>query len=240
MSDSLVVADSLTVSRGGRQVLDAVSFSVEQGDVFALLGGNGAGKSTTLLTLLGLISPDSGEARVNGKRVQDNVEDIRRMTAYLPESANLYPHLTAMENLDYFLALAGVARSGADVEQALDTVALATEARGRRLAGYSKGMRQKVAIALAILRDTPLLLLDEPTSGLDPVAVDEFNALISSMSAKGTTVVMVTHDVYGVCQVARSVGLLRRGKLVNVFNAPQGESFDAEVLHKAFTDRGDA
>ncbi|MDJ0911125.1 MAG: ABC transporter ATP-binding protein [Woeseiaceae bacterium] len=239
MSDHLLVADNLTVSRGGHQVLDSVSFTVDRGNVFALLGGNGAGKSTTLLTLLGLVTPTSGEARINGKRVLDNLEEIRGMTAYLPESANLYPHLTARENLSYFLALAGVARSASDIELALDKVALASEARDRRLAAYSKGMRQKVAIALAILRDTPLLLLDEPTSGLDPVAVDEFNALITAMSDEGTTVVMVTHDVYGVCHVARSVGLLRHGKLVTVFDAPEGAKFDPESLHEAFANRGD-
>ncbi len=234
MSDHLLVADNLTVSRGGRQVLESVSFAVEKGNVFALLGGNGAGKSTTLLTLLGLVTPDSGEARIDGKRVQDDPEAVRRMAAYLPESANLYPHLSARENLDYFLALAGVERTSDDIEQALDQVALAPEARGRNLAGYSKGMRQKVAIALAILREAPLLLLDEPTSGLDPIAVDEFNALISALAEQGTTVMMVTHDVYGVCHVARSVGLLRRGKLVSVFDAPEGEQFDPEMLHAAF------
>jgi ABC-2 type transport system ATP-binding protein len=238
MSEHLLIADTLTVSRGGRQVLESVSFAVEKGNVFALLGGNGAGKSTTLLTLLGLITPTSGEARIDGTRVQDDPEAIRRMAAYLPESANLYPHLTARENLDYFLALAGVQRSRGDIEQALDKVALADEARGRNLAGYSKGMRQKVAIALAILRDTPLLLLDEPTSGLDPVAVDEFNALISALAEQGTTVMMVTHDVYGVCHVARSVGLLRHGKLVTVFDAPDGEHFDPETLHEAFASGG--
>ncbi len=234
MSDHLLVADNLTVSRGGRQVLESVSFAVEKGNVFALLGGNGAGKSTTLLTLLGLVTPDSGEARIDGKRVQDDPEAIRRMAAYLPESANLYPHLSARENLDYFLALAGVERTSDDIEQALDQVALAPETRGRNLAAYSKGMRQKVAIALAILREAPLLLLDEPTSGLDPIAVDEFNALISALAEQGTTVMMVTHDVYGVCHVARSVGLLRRGKLVSVFDAPEGEQFDPEMLHEAF------
>ncbi|MEM7081116.1 MAG: ABC transporter ATP-binding protein [Pseudomonadota bacterium] len=238
MSNALLVADNLTVSRGGRQVLDSVSFAVEKGGVFALLGGNGAGKSTTLLTLLGLITPTSGEARINGNRVHDNLAEIRRMTAYLPESANLYPHLTARENLDYFLALAGLRRSDAEIEQALHKVSLASDARHRRLAEYSKGMRQKVAIALAVLRDTPLLLLDEPTSGLDPVAVDEFNALIVELSAGGTTVMMVTHDVYGVCHVARSVGLLRHGKLVSVFDAPEGGNFDPETLHEAFTSRG--
>ena len=234
MTEHLLVADNLSVSRGGRQVLESVSFEVAEGNVFALLGGNGAGKSTTLLTLLGLVTPTSGEARINGKRVHDDPEAVRRMAAYLPESANLYPHLTARENLDYFLALAGVERSKDDIEQALDQVALVEEARGRNLAGYSKGMRQKVAIALAILREAPLLLLDEPTSGLDPIAVDEFNALISALAEQGTTVMMVTHDVYGVCHVARSVGLLRRGKLVNIFDAPDGEQFDPEMLHEAF------
>ena len=240
MTDQLLVADNLSVSRGGRQVLESVSFAVEKGNVFALLGGNGAGKSTTLLTLLGLIEPTSGEARIAGMRVQDNPEEVRRMTAFLPESANLYPHLTARENLDYFLALAGVSPKRSHINEALDTVALAPEARDRNLAGYSKGMRQKVAIALAILRDTPLLLLDEPTSGLDPIAVDEFNALISTLSEQGTTVMMVTHDVYGVCHVARSVGLLRHGKLVTVFDAPANGQFDPETLHEAFANRGAA
>ncbi|MFK8031623.1 MAG: ABC transporter ATP-binding protein [Gammaproteobacteria bacterium] len=238
MSEPLLVADNLTVFRGGRQVLESLSFSVKEGDVFALLGGNGAGKSTTLLTLLGLVTPASGEVRIKGQRVQDNPEQIRRMAAYLPESANLYPHLTALENLDYFLALAGVSRSKEDVMQALDKVALAPEARTRRLEGYSKGMRQKVAIALAILRDTPLLFLDEPTSGLDPVAVDEFNALITALSEQGTTIVMVTHDVYGACHVAKKVGLLRHGNLVATFDAPDGEQFDPEVMHDAFANTG--
>lgn len=234
MTEPLLVADELSVSRGGRQVLQSVSFSVDKGDVFALLGGNGAGKSSTLLTLLGLIAPTSGEARIMGLRVHDHPQEVRRQSAFLPESANLYPHLTARENLDYFLSLAGVARSAGDIERALDKVALSPEARQRTLAGYSKGMRQKVAIALAILRDAPLLLLDEPTSGLDPVAIDEFNALISALAAQGTTVMMVTHDVYGACQVARSVGLLRRGRLVRTFDAADGERIDPESVHQAF------
>ncbi|MEM7417525.1 MAG: ABC transporter ATP-binding protein [Gemmatimonadota bacterium] len=235
MTGPFLAVDRLTVSRGGRTVLQDLSFEVQQGNVFALLGGNGAGKSTTLLTLLGLVTPDAGEARIDGRRVQDDPEAIRRVTAYLPESANLYPHLTARENLDYFLSLAAVSPSSEDIEKALDEVMLAPEARGRVLSGYSKGMRQKVAIALAILRRAPLLLLDEPTSGLDPVAVDEFNGLIGSLADQGTTVMMVTHDVYGVCHVARSIGLLREGRLVTTFDAPEGERFDPGMLHDAFS-----
>ena len=95
-------------------------------------------------------------------------------------------------------------------------------------------MRQKVAIALAILRKAPILFLDEPTSGLDPVAIDEFNALISKLAESGTTVLMVTHDVYGACQVARRVGLLRRGQLVGLFEAPEGGRISPDEVHQAF------
>ena len=102
---------------------------------------------------------------------------------------------------------------------------------------YSKGMRQKTAIALALLRETPVLFLDEPTSGLDPVAIDEFNQLITSLAATGTTIVMVTHDVYGACQVAHRIALLRRGTLVGSFEAGEGGKIDTETVHAAFAER---
>lgn len=235
MTQTILQADSLTVERGGKAVLSDVSFSVTEGEVFALLGGNGAGKSTTLLTFLGFLEVASGAALVTGKAVKDNVQNVRQQSAYLPESANLYPHLTARENIKYFLSLAGVDRSPGDVEAAFEEVSLRQEARGERLSTYSKGMRQKVAIALAILRQAPILFLDEPTSGLDPVAIDEFNALITKLAASGTTVLMVTHDVYGACQVARRVGLLRRGQLVGLFEAADGERISPDEVHRAFS-----
>ncbi|MFK7958583.1 MAG: ABC transporter ATP-binding protein [Lysobacterales bacterium] len=227
-------AQSLTVERGGRQVLSNVSFAAKPGEIFALLGGNGAGKSTTLLTFLGLITPVQGKALAFGQSVQNDVAKLRSKVAYLPETASLYPHLNAWENVGYFLQLARQPRSKVDIAAALDQVSLPDESRDRRLESYSKGMRQKVAIALALLRGVPLLLLDEPTSGLDPVAIDEFNHLISGLAASGTTVVMVTHDVYGACQVAQRVGLLRRGELVGLFEAPADARIDAEELHRAF------
>lgn len=216
--------------------MDGVNFSVEQGEVFALLGGNGAGKSTTLLTFLGLIKPRAGTARLNDKSVQDDVAAVHRQVAYLPESANLYPHLNALENLNYFLALAKTNSSQATIEAALDTVGLASEARTRRLESYSKGMRQKVGIALAILRKTPILLLDEPTSGLDPVAIDEFNSVIVNLAQQGTTVLMVTHDLYGACQVARHIALLQQGLMVGSFDAPTGGQISVEAVHRKFSE----
>ena len=236
MKKSVLTAQGLCVDRGGRQVLQDVNFSVGEGEVFALLGGNGAGKSTTLLTFLGFIQPSEGKVSINGQDVHENKATIRQQTAYLPESASLYTHLSARENLRYFLKLAGVTRSSDEIEQALDTVSLAQDARSRRLGSYSKGMRQKVAIALAILRNTPVLLLDEPTSGLDPVAIDEFNAILMKLSEAGTTVLMVTHDVYGACHVARRVGLLQQGQMVGIFEAPEHGQISAEALHQTFAE----
>jgi ABC-2 type transport system ATP-binding protein len=215
-------------------VLRRVSFAVQPGETYALLGGNGAGKSTTLLTFLGFLRPDSGAARVLGRRVETDIAAARRAIAYLPESAALYDHLDARENLQYLLDLGGSRARGADIERALDEVALPDAARSRRLAEHSKGMRQKVALALALLRDSEVLLLDEPTSGLDPLAIDEFHALVRRLAADGKAVLMVTHDLYGACRSADRIGLLRDGELVQEFVAPTDGHIDMSVVHQVF------
>jgi len=227
-------ADSLHVSRSGKKVLSGISFTVDAGEVYALLGGNGAGKSTTLLSFLGFLSPDSGLLQVNEKNVHPDIVAARNVIAYLPESASLYAHLNAYENIDYFLQLAGKNESQNAIDNALDQVALAPESRQRKLSDYSKGMRQKVTIALAILRDTDILLLDEPTSGLDPNAIDEFHNIVRRLADNGKAILMVTHDVYGACQVADKIGLLHDGSLVGEFTAKQGR-IDTVTVHKAFS-----
>ncbi len=230
-------ARSLSLVRDGAVVLKDVSFAVMLGEVFALLGGNGAGKSTTLLTFLGFLAPTSGSVLVGGREVASDLEAARAQIAYLPEAASLYGHLDAYENLGYFLDLAGRKVTRAALDAALDQVDLPHAARTRRMQSYSKGMRQKTAIALALLRDAPILLLDEPTSGLDPVAIDEFHDMVKTLAAAGRTVLMVTHDVYGACQVADRVGLLRRGQLVGSFEAAVGGRIDTETVHAAFAER---
>lgn len=233
-------ATGLTVERSGQTVLKDVSFQAAPGDVYALLGGNGAGKSTTVLAFLGLLTPSAGTVRVQGRSVHEDVSAARRATAYLPEAATLYEHLSAHENLAYFLSLANTKADRDEVDHALDRVALQQEARDKRLGSYSKGMRQKVAIALALLRDTPILLLDEPTSGLDPIAIDEFNTLVRSLADDDRTILMVTHDVYGACQVADRIGLLRKGELVGGFDRPADGRIDTEAVHAAFAGRAAA
>ena len=233
-------ARALSLVREGACVLDAVSFVVHPGEVYALLGGNGAGKSTTLLTFLGFLKPSRGDVLVGGRPVSDDIAAARAQIAYLPEAAALYGHLNAYENLAYFLDLAGRKVDHGAIDAALDQVALPPEARERRMQAYSKGMRQKTAIALALLRDTPILLLDEPTSGLDPVAIDEFHAMVQALAAAGRTVLMVTHDVYGACQVAHRVGLLRGGRLVGSFEAGASGRIDTATVHAAFAAHGHA
>ena len=232
-----IEARSLSVERSGQNVLKDVSFRVATGEVYALLGGNGAGKSTTLLTILGFLEPSRGEVLVQGQTVSGGLKSAREAIAYLPEAATLYGHLNAYENVSYFLSLAKRAAARDEIDRAFDTVSLQKEARSKRMDTYSKGMRQKVAIALALLRQTPLLLLDEPTSGLDPVAIDEFNSLVRRLAAQGKTILMVTHDVYGACQIADRIGLLRRGELVGGFDRSADGRIETEAVHAAFAER---
>ena len=228
-------AKELHVTRSRNKALRGISFTVKAGEVYALLGGNGAGKSTTLLSFLGFLPPSGGSICVNNLEVLDNLKSVREAIAYLPESASLYEHLDARENLNYFLQLARVSVDSAAMESALDRVDLSMDARGRKLKGYSKGMRQKVAIALAIVRDTDILLLDEPTSGLDPSAIDDFHRLVRDLADAGKTILMVTHDVYGACQVADRIGLLKNGLLVGEFSAPDAGRINTETVHDAFS-----
>lgn len=233
----LIQSNSLCVDIKQQKVLKNLDFNVRKGEIYALLGGNGAGKSTTLKTLLGFNRPVSGNAIVNGHDVTKHIDLVRNKTAYLPENASLYPHLTAHENIQYFLSLAEIKKSKNEINDAFDKVALQTDARDRQLQTYSKGMRQKTAIALALLREAPIFLLDEPTSGLDPVAIDEFNRLLTALSNNGSTILMVTHDVYGACQVAQRIGLLKQGELVGEFEAPVNGRIDTEEVHAAFAQR---
>lgn len=237
MQEIVIKATSLCVRFNNQPVLDNVEFGVGQGEVFALLGGNGAGKSTTLKTFLGTVSPTQGEATVMGLSVEKDIEKIRRKVAYLPESVMLYGHLTGIENIKYFLSLAKITRSESDITQAFKRVALQEKAWQQPMSNYSKGMRQKTAIALALLRQAPILFLDEPTSGLDPNAIDEFNQLITTLAEEGTTVFMVTHDVYGACQIAHRIGLLDHGKIVGMFERGEHSHIDTEEVHSAFSAR---
>lgn len=231
-----ILIEDLRLSYGTHHVLDGLSLTVVAGSITALLGGNGAGKSTTLSSLLGFVRADSGTIAVCGIDPGKAPDAARRQIAYLPENVALYEHLSAIENADYLLSLSGDRQTHEAITEAFAAAGLQERAWNDRLGGFSKGMRQKVAIAVALLRRVPVLLLDEPTSGLDPRATADFNALVSNVRERGTAVLMVTHDLLSAADVADRIGFLEAGRIVEEVSASAtGERFDIRALHARFT-----
>lgn len=222
------------LSYGPHRVLQCLSLTVPAGSVYALLGGNGAGKSTILSVLLGFMRPESGRVSVAGIDPSADPDGARRRIAYLPENVALYEHLSAVENADYLLALSGEPRKRGEITAAFEAAGLEERAWDQRLGGFSKGMRQKVAIAVALLRQVPVLLLDEPTSGLDPRATGDFNRLLAAVRERGTAVLMVTHDLLSAADVADRIGFLDAGQIVHEVAATGSERFDLRALHARF------
>jgi ABC-2 type transport system ATP-binding protein len=232
----MVQARGLEVSYGASQVLRGLDLDVRRGEIYALLGGNGAGKSTTLSVLLGLVKPSRGRATIDGLDTASQTEQARASLAYVPENVALYGHLSAQENLAYFLRLAGEGRrSEQAIGVALDRVGLQHSAWHQPLKGYSKGMRQKTALALALAREVPLLLLDEPNSGLDPSATEELNRVLGHLRAEGRTILMVTHDLLGAAGIADRIGFMAGGRMAREFQREGEAGFDIGLLYRCYT-----
>jgi ABC-2 type transport system ATP-binding protein len=201
----------LTKRYGSTVAVDGLDLTVEAGQVFGFLGPNGSGKTTTMRMLLGLVRPTAGRAWLNGRRLPDP-EGLARVGAMIEEPA-LYPWLSGRRNLEV-LALCGPPLPHADaIDRALDRVGL-TPVAGRKVKAYSQGMRQRLGLAAAILRDPTLLLLDEPTNGMDPAGIREFRSVLRSISGGGTTVFLSSHLLAEVEQVCDRVAVLHAGRLV--------------------------
>ncbi|HVL00288.1 MAG TPA: ABC transporter ATP-binding protein [Dongiaceae bacterium] len=213
-NSSVLKINAVSKQFGGKLALDNLSLSLQRGEVYALLGPNGAGKTTTLNLILGFITPDSGSIEISGARVDRDPYVARTRIAYLPETVMLHPGMSAIENLEYFALLGGRRLSASEASSLLTEAGLAVAVHGKRTAGFSKGMRQKVGLAIALAKHAELLLLDEPTSGLDASAANEFSTLVRAASARNIAVLMATHDLYRVKDVAHRLGILRNGCLV--------------------------
>lgn len=199
----------------GVPALIDLNLSINEGDVFCLLGQNGAGKTTTIHLILGFLEASTGFCSINGITVSTNHTEARKELAYIPEIVQLYGQLSGLENLDFFSRLAGIKYSPEELAGFLSKAGLQTEAHKKYLSGYSKGMRQKVGIAIALAKKAKIIVMDEPTSGLDPKATAEFTDLCKQLSAHGTTIFMATHDIFNAVRLGTRIGIMKEGRLVH-------------------------
>ena len=221
--------------RDGVLAVDQVSFAVKPGQIFAILGGNGAGKTTIINLFLNLLEPTEGAARVDGIVSHREPLLAKARLAFVSEHVTLYPQFTAVQNLDFFAHLGGHADyTRDDYHGVLTRVGLATEFHDKRLRSFSKGMRQKCGIAVAILKDAPAILLDEPTSGLDPQAGYEFLKLLRQLREEGKAILMSTHDIFRAREVADTIAIMDRGQMIMQKNAAEMEGEDLEALYMRY------
>jgi ABC-2 type transport system ATP-binding protein len=211
MATSAIVAEYLTKRYGTRTVVDGLNLEVERGEVFGLLGPNGAGKTTTIAMLLGLVRPTSGSAHVLGHAVWDAPAPALSRVGAMIEAPAFYPYLSGRTNLR-ILALAG-GIDPARITPLLKTVDL-TDRADDRVQTYSQGMKQRLAIAAALLPDPELVILDEPTNGLDPAGTVEVRNLIRALAAEGRTILLCSHMLHEVEQLCGRVAILKAGRLI--------------------------
>ncbi|WP_422861251.1 ABC transporter ATP-binding protein [Flagellimonas sp. W118] len=215
----MIITDNLTKQYGEAVVLNQLNLNIKAGEIYCLLGANGAGKTTTINLLLGFLKPTSGCAFINGLNVDENPKKTKRFLAYIPENLMLYPTLSAVENLEYFSGIGGKSLKKSELEEFLSQAGLQKSAFHQRISNFSKGMRQKVGIAIALAKNAKSLLLDEPTSGLDPKASNEFGQLLENLRGQGVAILMATHDLFRAKEVATHIGIMKNGQLRQEFDA---------------------
>nr|WP_058023121.1 ABC transporter ATP-binding protein [Pseudohongiella spirulinae] len=209
-------AESLSKTFGSNSALNNLNLGISGGEIVCMLGANGAGKTTTINLFLGFLDPCSGYAKVNGQDVHSDKTAARRQLGYVPEQVALYPSLSGLENLEYFMRLSGAdSTDEQQLRSLLDKVGLDLSAATRRVQDYSKGMRQKVGLAIALGKNAQALLLDEPLSGLDPKAANEFCSLLRVLASDGKAVLMATHDLFRAREISDKIVIMKSGRMVD-------------------------
>jgi len=224
----MLEAKDLTKKYGDFTALDSLNLSIRAGDIFCLLGANGAGKSTTINLFLNFIEPSTGKAFVNGLDVEKNPQKTKQWLSYIPENLQLYQNMTGLENLRFFCGLQGGNQDKEELESLLIQSGLQKDFVLKRVSSYSKGMRQKVGIALARAKGAKILLLDEPTSGLDPKASNEFSELLLEMKEQKVATLMATHDLFRAKDTGTHIGIMKEGVLVDKMESDQVSFHDLE------------
>lgn len=219
----------------GRLAVDAINLKVKAGEIYCLLGANGAGKSTTINLFLNFIEPTSGQALINGIDVNREPLRAKKHLCYLPENFMLYTNFTARQNLDFFAKLTG--KRGLKKEhyyRTLREVGLQEKAFDKNVESFTKGMRQKLGLAIAMIRDASALLMDEPTSGLDPKDSIEFMESVSEMRERGKAILISTHDIFRVKDIADRVGILKEGRKVIERTRDELKQENMEALYLSY------
>jgi ABC-2 type transport system ATP-binding protein len=220
-----------TYPNGVHAVKD-LDLHIKGGEIYVMLGANGAGKTTTLMLTLGFTDPTSGRILINGIDIRKEPLKAKQHVAYVSENVQLYGNFTAMQNLEFFAKIGGKPSVTRDhVRKTLLRVGLPEETHSRQVKGYSKGMRQRLGIAIAIIRETGLILLDEPTSGLDPRGGQEFVQLLKELRDEGRAIFMTTHDIFRAREIATNLGIMVRGSVAVSRNAHELVNEDLEQLY---------
>ncbi len=194
--------------------LDSLTLSIEKGQIFGFLGHNGAGKTTTVSILTTLIAPTSGTATICGFDIQKERIHAQKRIGYLPENVKFYDNLTAYENLEYLAKLSGIKKPEKKIHEVLEFIDF-VGIENKKLGEFSKGMRQRIGIAQAILHEPEILFLDEPTSGLDPMGIKKLREIIIKLNKeRGTTIFMNTHLLSEVAKICTTIGVLNHGKMI--------------------------
>jgi len=215
--------------------VNGLNLRVERGEIFTMLGANGAGKTTTINLVLGFTEPTSGTALINDIDVAKEPLKAKVHVAFVSENVQLYGNFTARQNLDFFAKLGGRTDATAeDYDAVLTRVGLPEAAFRRRVRGFSKGMRQRLGIAIAIMKNAELILLDEPTSGLDPKGGIEFLQLLDALRSEGKAIFMTTHDIFRAKEIADKVGIMAQGELVRVLDRVEIDRENLEDLYMKY------
>lgn len=225
----MLKAINITKAYNGKSALKSVSFEVSKGEIFCLLGQNGAGKTTTINIFLGFIKKDGGQAFIGDKEV--GVDNTNHLTAYIPETVQLYGNLSGIENLNFFSRLAGFSYTTVELEAFLSKTGLQADAQHKRLATYSKGMRQKVGIAIALAKNAEVIFMDEPTSGLDPKATAEFTKICKELASMGKVIFMATHDIFNAVELGTTIGIMKEGVLAQQIKASEINANELNQLY---------
>ena len=226
----MLEAIGLSKTYDQHSALTDLHLTVAAGDVYCLLGANGAGKTTTINLFMNFIAPTSGQAKVNGLDVARG-QEVKKYLAYIPENLNLYGTLTGLENLQFFAGLGEEKPDKASAEELLRGVGLPPEFIRRRVSKYSKGMRQKVGIAIAKAKQADNILMDEPTSGLDPQASNEFAQLLSTLRKNQVAILMATHDLFRAKESGTHIGIMKAGRLVHSLKSEEISLGELEQLY---------